>query len=107
MSRATDPLRMLTASLIGAAWRTVPLDERDALGELQAIGSTAPQHLPQAAADAARFWIGRADDGQCDIRRARLAADRIRRLAVDEDGKVVAPSPRELKVTAARDWKGI
>lgn len=83
---------MLTARLIGAAWRTAVLEEDRAAAELEKIGQDAPQLLPQAAAVAARFWTGRADEGLCDIDRAKTAAGRARRLAVDANGNEVTPT---------------
>lgn len=104
MVRRPNPLRLLTAAaLIGAAWRTAPCGQAEALAELRQVGAGAPQLLAQAAADAARYWRVRAGRDLIDVHRARTAAANLQALAVDEDGEPVEPSPPERNVTGG--WR--
>ena len=91
MVRAPDPLRLHTASLVGAGFRTAVRPEADALVELRTIAGRHPDLAAQAAANAADLWTRRADGGLVDVDRAKTAAERLRQLAVDEDGLPVTP----------------
>lgn len=99
--RVTDPFRLAVAALIGCAWRmsAAGVSDEAAVAELRLAGASAREGFPRACADAAVFWRGRADEGMVDRERARRAVARLARLATDEAGRPVAPSPREISVT--------
>lgn len=105
MVDASDPNRALIAQLIRTAWRTAVDDEAAALDALEKACESAPGLRAGAGTDAAEFWVHRGDDGMVDAARSRLAAERLRRLAVGPDD--VPPLDPLTRPEDAKRWKAI
>lgn len=104
MVRANDPQRILTAQVIGAAWRVSGWDRAEALDEIRSLGTG--RALAQACADGAAHWYRRAEAGREWAGRCDAAAGLLLELAVD-DGQVVQEAPPERHVTWDPSRRGV